>query len=109
MSRKQVVSLTSAILMVALITNFVGLIQDAEATPLLTIKIFVTHSCVDTDHPSQSDICQTVDFIDWYYMYHGEQDPHQDHDEKYFEESHFKSTHVTSCSQCPNPPFTHYN
>ncbi len=63
-SRKQAIALTSAILMVALLTNIAGWIQNAEATPVLTIKIYVTHACVDSDHGGQSDICKSKDFID---------------------------------------------
>ena len=103
MLRKQVVSLTSAILMVALITNIAGLIKDAEADRVRVVKQNVTHSCVDTDHPSQSNICQTVQFSVKIII-----NPHG-HKEKIEERDVFISTGVTSCSQCPNPPFTNYN
>ncbi len=103
MSRKQVVSLTSAILMVALITNFAGLIQDAEADPVRVVKQNVTHACVDTDHPSQSDVCQTVQFTVTVTV-----NPHG-HKKEVEERDVYLSTGVTSCPQCPNPPFDEYN
>ena len=104
MSRKQVVLLTSIILLVALITNMMGLIQDAEAHVTVVLFDNVTHSCVDTDHPYQSDICQTVTRVDVTVspMPHG-------HVAVVEHKNSFESTGVTSCSQCPNPPFTNYN
>ena len=106
MSRKQVVSLTSAILMIALITNFVGLIQNAEAHASLILTQNVTKACVDTDHPHQSDICQTVQYTMTAYAY---PNPHPDEHSQYnLAEDVYRSTGVTSCSQCPNPPFTNY-
>ena len=104
MSRKQVVSLTSAILMVALITNIAGWIQNAEADISVVVVHNITHSCVDTDHPSQSDICQTVDEIVIVAL-----PPLHGHGFVLAEEDRFRSTGVTSCSQCPNPPFDEYN
>ena len=103
MSRKQVVSLTSTILVVTLITLFALWIQNAEANPVKIYIQNVTHSCVDTDHPSQSDICQTVNYLRILIPY-----PHG-HSKRYIFENKFRSTGVTSCSQCPNPPFTYYN
>ena len=107
MSRKQVVSLTSAILMIALITNIAGWIHHAEAHPDLILTLNVTHSCVDTDHPYQSDICQTV-----LYPVIVETDPvphPENHNQDEEERDEFWSTGVTSCPQCPNPPFDEYN
>ena len=104
MSRKQVVLLTSAILMVILATTTVVWIQNAEADISVKVVHDVTHSCVDTDHPSQSDICQTVEYtvIVTYPPEHG-------HVILLVTEDRFESTGVTSCSQCPNPPFDEYN
>ena len=111
MSRKQVVSLTSAILMVALITNIAGWIQNAEAHPSLTLKQNITHACVDTDHNYQSDICQSISYTQWSYRYpwtgHTWDSPRH-HGVLSSEKDVYKSTGVTSCSQCPNPPFYHY-
>jgi hypothetical protein len=111
-SRQQVVSLTSAILMIALITNIVGWIQDAEATPDEIVTQNITHTCVDTDHPYQSDICQSVSWTS-VIKFHPP-DPHPSshapsHAVVESEDDYFWSTGVTSCNQCPNPPFTHYN
>ena len=113
MSRKQVVLLTSTILMIALITNFAGLIQDAEANPSGVITVNVTHACVDSDHGGQSDICQTVHYsynhYIWPWVGHQWDDPHGSHMVSYGSTDKYKSSSVTSCSQCPNPPFSDYN
>ena len=104
MSRKQVVLLTSAILMVILATTTVVWIQNAEADISVFLTHIVTHACVDTDHPYQSDICQTVDYI-----VEVDLPPFHGHPVVIVTEEVFRSTGVTSCSQCPNPPFTNYN
>ena len=104
MSRKQVVLLTSAILMVILATTTVVWIQNAEADISAMVVHNITHSCVDTDPPSQSDICQTVDEIVVVVL-----PPLHGHAVVKHEEDRFRSTGVTSCSQCPNPPFDEYN
>lgn len=106
MSRKQAVSLTSAILMVALITNIVGWVHNAEAHPHMIVTQNVTHACVDTDHTYQSDICQAVQFTVIVELY---PDPHPDEHGQFQDNRNvYISTGVTSCSQCPNPPFYHY-
>jgi hypothetical protein len=96
MSRKQVILLTSTILMVALITNIAGWLHNAEADPAIIITWNVTHACVDTDHNYQSDVCQTVDYIDIWSL---DPIPHPD-DHGTFEDDRdtYKSTSVTSCS-----------
>ena len=107
MSRKQVVSLTSAIVVIALITNVAGWIHHAEAHPDLILTLNVTHCCVDTDHPYQSDICQTVTYE---LIIETDPNPHPaNHNQDEEERNVFWSTGVTSCPQCPNPPFTNYN
>ena len=104
MSRKQVVLLTSAILMVILATTTVVWIQNAEADISVITYDLVTHACVDTDHPSQSDVCQSVIYLDITIEpeLHG-------HALATVDTTSYKSTGVTSCSQCPNPPFDEYN
>ena len=104
MSRKQVVSLTSAILVVALITNITGWIQDAEANPVKVYVQNVTHHCYDSNsgHP-WNDICQTVNYTRTLIPY-----PHE-HALLLIFEDKLKFTTVSSCTQCPNPPFTNYN
>ena len=103
-SRKQVVSLTSAIFMVTLITNFVGLIKDAEATPSIVTTVNVTHACVDSDHGGQSDICKIKEFTELEYTYpwagHQQEYPHGWHVTFFNEKNQYTSEHVTSCSQC---------
>lgn len=104
MSRKQVVLLTSAILMVILATTTVVWIQNAEADISVTTFDLVTHACVDTDHPSQSDVCQSVIYVEI------ETEPELHGHLCVMENTtSYKSTGVTSCNQCPNPPFTNYN
>ena len=104
-SRKQVVSLTSAILMVAFITNIAEWIQDVEADPSITRKSYVTRVCVDSDHGGQSDICKSYEYTEWRYWWpwtgHNTEYPHGNHGRLYSERYVYSSTHVTSCSQCP--------
>ena len=104
MSRKQVALLASAILMVILATTTVVWIQNAEAHVSVATYDIVTHACVDTDHPSQSDICQSVLEL----VITIEPDLHG-HPAIIVDTTSYKSTGVTSCPQCPNPPFDEYN
>ena len=93
--------------MVILVTTTVVWIHHAEAHPDLILTLNVTHSCVDTDHPYQSDICQTVDYE---LIIETDPVPHpENHNQDEEERDEFWSTGVTSCSQCPNPPFDEYN
>ena len=63
--KKTVVSLTSAILMIALITNIAGWIHHAEAHPSIIITINVTEYCVDTTTTRpQNDICSYREFVE---------------------------------------------
>lgn len=108
MLRKQVVSLTSAILMVALITNIAGWIHHAEAHPDLILTLNVEHPCVDSNsgHP-WNDICQTVDYI---VEVTNVPVPHPaSHNQDTEEKDAVWFTSVSKCSKCPNPPFTNYN
>ena len=104
MSRKQVGLLASAILMVILATTTVVWIQNAEADISVTTYDLVTHTCVDTDHPSQSNVCQSVLKLE----ITTEPELHG-HASVTVDTTSFKSTGVTSCNQCPNPPFDAYN
>ncbi len=107
MSRKQVVLLASVILMIALITNIGGWIQNTEANPNSIITTHLLEACVDTDHGSQSDICQSVK---WTSVVEISSTPHpSDHAVQKIETNSYSSTGVTSCNQCPNPPFDEYN
>lgn len=104
MSRKQVVSLTSAILMVALITTVVW-IHNAEANPSKITTVNVTHACVDTTPPyPQNDVCKITQYSYYSYMWpwagHQWEDPHGWHLKSYDEIDKYTSEHVTSCSQC---------
>ena len=108
MLRKQVVLLTSVTLLVALITNIAGWIQNAEAHPSIVTKVYVTHYCVDeTTTRPQNDICKSTEYSYYSYFWPSKNHPkkksdpdHTSHGAIYDEVEKSKFEYVDSCSQC---------